>query len=276
MPETVEVAFLSQKFNNYLINEFLQEIDVKMGRYTKNNIKNLEDIKKDLPLKCLKIENKSKVMFWEFENGWYMISKLGLMGWWYNVHEDRFLKKWKNIVFKFSNDKTAIYSDHLSFGTITITKDVKFIENEKNKLGVDIMSDDFTEEYLLEKVSKLNKVNMNKNIEDIIMDQKLLFSGIGNYLKAEILYASKISPYRKIKDVSNDEWRIFHNHTKRIITLMLKMIQKNQDDIYMEKAEDYINSMEIYMKDYDKNGFKVIRHKAKNGRTTHWVKEIQK
>lgn len=270
MPETVEIAFLSQKLNNFFENEYLESFDVLMGRYSKNNIKNIEEFKKDFPLKCIEIQNKSKVIFWKFENGWYMISKLGLMGWWYNLKNDEiFTKKWSNIILNFSNNKRTIYSDHLSFGTLTITKDLKYVENEKNKLGVDIMSNDFTKEYLLDKISKLSKSNKNKLIEDLIMDQKILFSGVGNYLKSEILYASKISPLRIIKDIKNEEWVEFHYHTKRITNMMLKKMN-------LKNSDEYMNSMQVYMKEFDKNGYKIITHKAKNGRTTHWVQEIQK
>ena len=43
-----------------------------------------------------------------------------------------------------------------------------------------------------------------KKIGNLIVDQKVI-SGIGNYLRADILYQSTISPYRTIKSLNEED-----------------------------------------------------------------------
>ena len=69
-----------------------------------------------------------------------------------------------------------------------------------------IFSKDFTYENF-EKIIKNKRVS-EKTLPEVLMNQKKI-SGVGNYLKSEILYASKISPYRLIKDLTDSEIKKF-------------------------------------------------------------------
>jgi len=53
------------------------------------------------------------------------------------------------------------------------------------------------------------------------MNQKRV-SGIGNYLKCEVLYAAKISPFRKVKDMSVEELMEVYKYMKIIPLASLK------------------------------------------------------
>jgi formamidopyrimidine-DNA glycosylase len=83
-------------------------------------------------------------------------------------------------------------------------------------------------------------------------------------LKAEILYDAKINPLRKLKSLDVDEWFKIYKSIKKIIKKMLKAINSNNPDKYM-------NSMKI-----DLLGNKIKTHKTKTGRTTYYVPQIQK
>ena len=45
----------------------------------------------------------------------------------------------------------------------------------------------------------------NKTIAEFLMDQSMC-AGIGNYLKAEILYDAAISPHRIVKSLDSEEF----------------------------------------------------------------------
>jgi formamidopyrimidine-DNA glycosylase len=46
-----------------------------------------------------------------------------------------------------------------------------------------------------------------------LLDQKVI-SGICNYLRADILYLSKINPFRKVKDITEKELKIIFKNSK--------------------------------------------------------------
>jgi len=109
----------------------------------------------------------------------------------------------------------------------------------------------------------------HKYIEDVLIDQKIIFSGVGNYLKSEILYQAKISPTRKLVSITLDEWFTIYKIGQRMCKKMLKILIEQDIDKYM-------NTMKVYQKDYDPLGNKIYRRTTKQGRTTFYVPSIQK
>jgi len=271
MPESPEVSNLIKNVLSKYIGKKLNNIKINFGRYkTHGQPDNFNKFKKMLPIKCINIYKKGKVIFICFEDDWCIISKLGLMGWW---SIDGNQPEWrgnnnKNLVFSFNNSKDLIYDDNLSFGSITITNDIKLIEKELNKLAPDITDNNIKFSDIEDRINILYPKIKNKLIEDIIIDQKLLFSGIGNYLKSEILYLSKISPLRKIKDITMDEWKLIYSITKKICKKMESVL--NSGD-----TNKYFNAMKVYQKKYDPYGNQIKTRKTIQGRTTFYVDSIQ-
>jgi formamidopyrimidine-DNA glycosylase len=184
------------------------------------------------------------------------------MGWWYldgNAPEWR--PEFKNASFDFGSHR-LIYSDTLSYGTI------EFNENlSENKLALDIMKSTTNWKSFSNRLKSILSKNNNKTIEEILVDQELLVSGIGNYLKSEILYASKIAPFRLVSNISEDEWKLILLKSKYISNKMLKALRISE--------EKYKKTFAIYKHDIDSHGNKVATYKNKAGRTTYWVPTIQ-
>ena len=131
----------------------------------------------------------------------------------------------------------------------------------------------FTETDFVKIIRKHNK----KELPKVLMDQKIV-SGIGNYIKAEALYESKISPLRKIKDITDDELVNLFKSVRSIITKSYKCngaTIRNYSDLANNLGE-YCFSFKVYNQVLDSNGNKVFKTKTNDGRTTHWVSEIQK
>jgi formamidopyrimidine-DNA glycosylase len=271
MPESPEVYNLVKNVLSKYIGKKLNNIKINFGRYkTHGPPDNFNKFKKAFPIKCINVYKKGKVIFICFENDWYIISKLGLMGWW-NI--EGYQPEWrsnnkKNVVFSFNNSKDLIYDDNLSFGSITITNNLDIIEKELYKLAPDI-SDKKNKFSDIQKRIDIKYLKIkNKLIEDVIIDQQLIFSGIGNYLKSEILYESKISPLRKIKDITLDEW-------KQIFIIAQKFCNKMQKILNSNNTNKYFNEMKVYQKKYDPYGNQIKTRKTIEGRTTFYVESIQ-
>jgi len=60
-----------------------------------------------------------------------------------------------------------------------------------------------------------------------------------------------------------------YNSTKKIIKKMLKVLESDDSNKYM-------NSMKIYTRKIDPLGNKIKTHTTKTGRTTYYVPNIQK
>jgi len=269
MPEGPEVRYIRDLLHKNIVGKRLTNINILKGRYvTHGPPKNLDNFK--LPTKCISVDNKGKVIFINFDNNFTIISKLGMTGWWYlNDDEPTWRKSSKNIEFKFSNETLLIYTDIRNFGTITITEDKNIIEQEKNKLGLDVMNENTNWFKFKEALKSLKKIYLEKPLDEILMDQKILICGIGNYLKAECLYEAKIAPNRLVKDIKEEEWKTIFKVIKNKTKQMLKSLLTEDDNKYLE-------NFKIYSKKEDPYGNKIKKYTMKSGRTTYWVPEVQK
>lgn len=273
MPEGPEATFISYTLNKELQNKTLDSIKILKGRYVKHGPPNgFNEFIQDLPLKLIKIGKKGKVILFYFDNDWCIISKLGLMGWWYTKDKPEWRSEYINLQFHFDKDTVLTYSDTLSYGTLTFTKiDSEVYKKEIDKLGLDILDRGSTFKKFITRVNEIKEKYKNKEIEEILTDQEILISGIGNYLKAEILYDAKISPLRLIKDISDKEWKTIFDSCKKISRNFKNALSIDKDG----KRGYYEKQFKVYSQEVDPLGNKVAKFKTKTGRTTHWVPVVQ-
>ena len=114
-------------------------------------------------------------------------------------------------------------------------------------------------------------------LSKILMDQTVV-SGIGNYLKSEILYASRLNPHRQIENLSHEELETLYQESRRIITESYQsqgMSKRNYID-YEGKKGSFEFKLKVYGKKKDPKGNDIIREKTKDGRSTYWVPKLQR
>ncbi len=298
MPEIKEIRkfadFISQKIKN----KEIFEIKILNGRYkTHGPFVNFDLIKRSLPIKVKDVKTKGKFLYIELENELYLFSTMGLSGGWCylkkgmngNFEDYEFSKNFEdyakflpesklnmytknalnhlNVEFK-TNQGSLYYFDVLSFGSMKVVKGRENLEKKLNEIGPDIMEKETTFELFQSQIKKPK--NLGREIGLVLMDQKVI-SGIGNYLRSDILYISKISPFRKIKDIEDKELKKIYDNSKILtwgdydkkkiadIKINIKLpsdynrifyIYNQPDDIYgnkVEKKELYIGSQKRFI-----------------------------
>lgn len=286
MPEGPEAAFLSDRLNRTTIHHTLDSVEFVKGRYvTHGPPKNYAEFSEALPLRLEKVTNKGKVIFFHFEKGWYIVSRLGMTGWWYAGEEER--PRWRsefisvrmtfsaitskptqNTTSKPTSNTCIIYSDPRSYGTLTFIKD---ITKDLSELAPDIMAAETTWNMFKERIAlKLaRRTNQVKPLELVLSDQKLLMSGIGNYLKSEILYSAGISPKREIREMSETEWHTIYTLSRGISAKFLKALNSKRETAYEAQ-------MQVYGKKEDPQGNPITSYLNKEKRMVHWVPAVQK
>lgn len=301
MPEIIEVKNYADFIKKNIINRKLLNINIISGRYKKHGpFSHYKKFKKFLPLQVLNVKTKGKFMYIVFENDYYIGVTLGLSGGWFfqnkgtkklihGIDPEMFSEEAKkiyinnaikhlNIEFIFDSGSLYFY-DQLSFGTIKIFENVDQINKKLLGIGLDIMNKNTTFEEFKNKIYK--KINENKEIGIILLNQKLI-AGVGNYLRADSLWLSKISPFRKIKDIEEIELKkLFQNirlltwsvyNYKRGIKLG---IIKKEGKLPIDYKKDFL----IYQKDKDIYNNTVTKEKLYEGsqiRYIYWVKKYQK
>ena len=86
---------------------------------------------------------------------------------------------------------------------------------EKNpyfaKLGYEPWDPNLTKEYLLDCYK-----SRNLPIKTVLLDQSII-TGIGNIYADEVLFLSKINPFRKAKDLTADECKQIITNTRKVL-----------------------------------------------------------
>ncbi len=265
MPEGPEVKILVNWLNFKISGKILNNLSIFGGRYKKHGPPiGWKKLIMKLPLKVKCVNCKGKFIWWEFFDSDYSLwNTLGMSGWWNTTKN----QKHNNLVFKFSGFN-LYFNDYRNFGTVKICT----LNNLKNKLrilGPDILSNLNNFNEFINRISRKRK---NTKIGNALLDQKLL-SGIGNYLRADILWKSKISPFRTIENLNNNELKTLYINSVKIAN--------RSYNIQFKKLNDYsdpiihTNLFYIYYREKDQYGNKVKREKM-NNRTIHWVPKIQK
>ncbi len=301
MPEIVEVKKYADFIRKKTKKQKLIDIKIINGRYLVNPFEHYQKLKNNLPTEIKEIGTKGKFMYIKFKNDLILGISLGLTGGWFYLKNESnkyqfpdstdnneivdymqgYVKNAQehiNVEFEFEKGK-ILFHDQLSFGTIKVFDDEVDFNKKLNTIGIDIMDNeiDFDKFNLVIK----KKSNLDKHIGNVLMNQKVI-SGIGNYLRADALWHAKISPFRKVKDLTDKELEDIYN-SLRLITwtlydynlgVELKIINP-KDKIHIDLQKDFL----VYGRTTDLNGLKVIKEKLYEGsqiRYIYWVKDYQK
>jgi formamidopyrimidine-DNA glycosylase len=273
MPEIVEVRKTRDFLRKIMKNKYIKSINILKGRYKTHKPFDLYyKIRNNLPLKVLDIKSKGKFMYFILDHNFYIFSTLGLRGGWtYKVNKDNSKKitdynfpklldyisknnyeKYHkasinnlNVEFKLKDsNKIVYYYDTLSFGTLKVIDNKEELEKKLNQIGPDIMDKSTSLDIFIKQINKKN--NLNKYIGNVIMNQKVI-SGIGNYLRSDILWLSRISPFRKVKNLSEKELELIYNNSRKLTweSYDLKKGLKNK----------IIQKKDIFPRDFNRNFF---------------------
>ena len=227
MPELPEVEIVKQSLLSKLKNKKISKVSV----FNRNLRYKIEDgFEKFLKnQKIINITRKSKFIILHFTGENYCILHLGMSGTLHLIkknnlnfstnlsfYKSKFLpKKHNHILFYFSKFK-LFYNDPRRFG---------FFKLIKSKHKLDVFFEPFNPEALDKKFNlfylKKKLKNKSKNIKNFLLDQKFV-SGIGNIYASEILFASKINPFKKAKRLNKNECLNIILNSKKILKKAIK------------------------------------------------------
>ena len=136
------------------------------------------------------------------------------------------------------------------------------IVQEMDRLAPDVLNPSTTDSVVLQRVPSIRPHLL---IEEVLMNQTLALSGIGNILKSEILYDAGISPKRTIATLGPKDWHRILASSKAISKQTLSVLEKRREN----EKEEYVAIRKIYDKERDPKGNKVVSYRSGYGQTTH-------
>jgi len=250
---------------------------------TKNSLKNIKNARY---LKSDKHDGCNECVF-AYPIIWEYISNNNLSEWFERALDHL------NVELVMDNGLKAYFYDQLSFGTVKIICDKKDLDKKLKELGPDIMDDSTTFDIFKQQITKGASSSKGgkgagkggrdggKMIGNVIVNQKLI-SGIGNYLRSDALWMAKISPFRKVDDINDNELELIY---KSVRALMWgdynydEAVKKGYVNKGFKIPHDYGREFFVYRQDTDLNGNKVSKKELFEGsqkRFIYWVENVQK
>ena len=276
MPEVAELATSRDRLRQILIGREISQIGLgPSGRYLKAPPDGYERISEWIgksPAKIEEINTKGKFMWWTLTfpgdlEVWYMFNTYGMSGGWAVNRSNH------TALSVVTADKTSVFfNDPRRFGTVKFVRGAAELKKKLKTLGPCVLGEEITSEIMRTALCK----KPGRPICEALLDQSGV-SGIGNYLRAEILYASKINPWRTVSQISPSEWESLALETVRIV----KSAYASQGaSIYTFKGVDGDPgaaqfSFKVYGEKSDPGGRVILREDDANGRTVHWCPEVQ-
>lgn len=277
MPEGVEVKLSADLIRPLVVGQrVLNAVPSKKGRYGNSKIEGFEEFLKQLEKSSVRIksvDNKGKFMYWTFDNDWYLFSTFGMTGQW-SPQEGKhpcfsfYLGESTDVPYNF-----IYFNDPRHFGTLKFVHGKNNLEDKLNDLGWDPLDQKLNNFNIL---SIKSKINSSKPIGQLLMDQSI-FAGVGNYIRAEALYLSKISPWLPGSLLSVEELSLL---CESIVTVMEDSYKYQGATIQTYKTPygsegKYTSFFKVYRKSVDPFGNKVIRESTPDKRTIYWSPTVQ-
>jgi len=233
MPELPEVEIVRQSLNK----------KIKQKKVKKVIIRN-RNLRLKIPLKfntyflnkkIIKVGRYSKYLIIYLPKDNYCLIHLGMSGTIHIVnnksvnkytntsfYNSQFLPKKHNHVELVFESFKVIYNDPRRFGFFQLIKNNSDLFKRFNHLGPEPFDKNFNLDYVYNFFK-----GKNKDIKNFLLDQKFV-SGIGNIYASEILFLSKVNPFKKAKLLSKKECQKIIINSRKIL---LKAISKGGSSV---------------------------------------------
>ena len=287
MPELPEVETTVNFLKKKILGKKIKDIVIEATEIIKKP--KIETFKKIIKGKQIKdIQRKGKNILFFLSKDYILLFHLKLTGhlllgkWkkekgkWVSLKEGPLkedpLNKFLRVIFILNDGKMLALSDLRKFAKIELAKK-KEILKELEKLGPDPLEISFEE--FKKRIQKRKKSEIKK----VLMQQEVI-SGIGNIYSVEALWEAKISPFRKVKDLSENELKKLFQSIKKILKEAIKLQGESISDWRKPNGEkgNYDKIRRVYRKEGEKcqRCGKEILKKTQGQRSTYFCANCQK
>jgi DNA-formamidopyrimidine glycosylase len=291
MPEGPEVKVRAEKLNQLLAGVRLVTIEA-LGVYLtkakyqhlRARISGLQNVLRSKKVTIDWVKSKGKLIYMQLgldhdqkHQVKYLASHLGMTGdWKYAPDKHACIRIDYQIAGGDISMSHLYFDDSRELGTFAIMS-VADTKEMLARLGPDVLDKNFTEKKWLQVIDK--KRNSKRALAVLLADQHFI-SGIGNYLRCDILYEAGFDPQKQACDMDEADWEILYEAIHKVIQ---KSYEAGGTVLQMYKSYDRSTDIcppgtyqpKVYGREYDIEG-RVVKTIVIQKRTLYWVPEVQK
>jgi len=253
--------------------------------------KNFQNFKKEIVGKKIKnIQRRAKFILFDLSEGKTLLIHQKLTGhlllgkWqkkknkWESVEKNCLVEKinsYIHLLFYLDNGQMLALSDLRKFARIELWKTEElFSSNEFKSLGPEPLNKNFSFLIFKERLS----IKKGK-IKQVLMNPKVI-AGIGNIYSDEILFRSKVNPFRPVSSLKEGELKMIYANIIKVLKKGVELKGESFSD--WRTLEGKKGFFDNYRKVYQKEGEKcsrcknIILRKKIGGRSAHFCPQCQK
>jgi len=268
MPEGPEVRCFADGLRQHLQGRTLSSLQFdNRSRYYGRLPSNYDILCQSLPALIKNIWSKGKKIIIQLENGVSLVSSLGMEGRWVPIPLNH-----SNAVLVCNDGTVAYYDDSRHQGEIEIIPDLQQLGERLAKIGPDLLSDNVS---LVNWIATLRaRTLQTKQICHVLMKQQY-FSGIGNYVKAMVLYYTRIRPNAMISDLTDQHLASILQWATYILQQSYQAGGASLNSYFNFLGHSGTFQVVVYGRDAGPCGGRVLETTFSDDRTTHWVPTYQ-
>ncbi|MFX4057084.1 MAG: DNA-formamidopyrimidine glycosylase [Spiroplasma sp. hy2] len=212
MPELPEVETVRRILTKHVVGKTITDCQIFWNKIIKYPLDSKKFIKKIVKQKINRIDRMGKHLLFILDD-YVLISHLRMEGKYYFTLKDEH-GEWQHIMVLFELDHQfqLRYHDTRKFGTMHLYNKNDYLQQAPlNKLGYEPFDEKITVSYL-----KNAWQNKSQPIKTTLLEQNVIV-GIGNIYANEILFASKIHPGERTKNLVDQDYQNIIDNTKLVL-----------------------------------------------------------
>jgi formamidopyrimidine-DNA glycosylase len=261
MPEGPECRRYAKDLAERISGRQLLKVEILSGRYVKKKPSGVESFLAGMPEQIVGAGVHGKFIYWILKNDLFIWSTMGMTGQWSSLETSHSRVKFH------LNDGAVYFNDQRNFGTLKFVRGKFRLIEKLNSFGPDLLAEDIPDDVFIDRI----RTRPNWQITKALMDQSIV-AGVGNYIKADSLWLSGISPKRNVSSLSDIELSALN---RSIAHIMRESYNSGGATIKTYKNFDgstgeYGRKFLVYNQKTDPDGNEVIKEMTDDKRSTWW------
>lgn len=249
----------------------------------------LGDSSKIVNKKIQQVWRRAKVLGINLENGWTVLFHLKMTGQLILIGKSKFMgghptldmdselpNKSTRVVFYLSDKSTLYFNDQRRFGWVKVVE-TELVSNQSliKSLGPEPLEKNFTWQVLKQNLIR----HKSQPVKVAILDQTVV-SGIGNIYASECCFNAKIDPRKKVKDLTDSEFRSLHRGIQKALQDGIKHGGSSMTHFFNEEGKRgyFLDYAFVYWREGEKCRVcgQIIQKTQLAGRGTYFCLKCQK
>lgn len=221
------------------------------------------------------VGRRGKYILFEMESGRVLTTHLRMTGKFVSLMTGDALPPYAHVVFHLDDERRLVFCDMRQFGRMRIVPNSRPWPREILTLAPEPLSDEFTERYFLETLSR-----SRRSLKQLLLDQTRIL-GLGNIYAVEALFLAGVHPLKEAGRLSGRRARKLFESIRGVLQEAIDAGSTLRIDL-ADGNGSYFGTTERFWRVYEREGEPCVKCGAKirrvvhAGRSTYYCPRCQK